>query len=281
MFAKRTGNIRLTNPSDLGVDVQLNLSGKVALVTGASGGLGGAIASALAAEEMVVALVGRDRDKLAAVSANVQKLSGVAPIVISADLTQSAAADECVAATIAAAGRLDLLVTCAGATKRGDFFALSDQDWSDGFALKFHGCVRTCRAAWPHLTAQHGAVINIVGVGSRTPSMDFLIGGSVNNALLNFTKGLAERGIADGVRVNAINPGYFRTDRTDKRIDGLAKAHGVSREQAESMLLTELDVQRFGRPEEVGRLTAFLASEHAAYIHGATLDIDGGVTRGL
>lgn len=261
--------------------MQLNLSGKVALVTGASGGLGGAIASALAEEGMVVVLVGRDRDKLAAVSANVQRLSSVAPIVISADLTQPAAADECVATTIAAAGRIDLLVNCAGATKRGDFFELSDRDWADGFALKFHGCVRMCRAAWPYLVTQRGTVINIVGIGSRTPSMDFLIGGSVNNALLNFTKGLAERGTADGVRVNAINPGYFRTDRTDKRIDGLAKAHLVAREQAESMLLTELDVQRFGRPEEVGRLTAFLASEHAAYIQGATLDIDGGATRGL
>jgi len=261
--------------------VQLNLIGKVALVTGASGGLGSAIASALAGEGMVVALVGRDRDKLAAVSANVQKLSGVAPVVISADLTQPAAADECVSATIAAAGRLDLLVNCAGATKRGDFFELDDRDWVDGFALKFHGCVRMCRAAWPHLVAQRGTVINIVGVGSRTPSMDFLIGGSVNNALLNFTKGLADRGGTDGVRVNAINPGFFRTDRTDKRINLLAKNHQVSREQAESMLLKELSVQRLGRPEEVGRLTSFLASDHAAYIHGATLDIDGGVTRGL
>jgi 3-oxoacyl-[acyl-carrier protein] reductase len=261
--------------------VQLNLSGKVALVTGASGGLGGAIASTLAEEGMVVALAGRDRGKLAAVSAKVQKLSGVAPLVISTDLTQTAAAADCVAATIAAFSRLDLLVTCAGATRRGDFFELSDQDWADGFALKFHGCVRICRAAWPHLVAQRGVVINIVGVGSRTPGMDFLIGGSVNSALLNFTKGLAERGLAEGVRVNAINPGYFRTDRTDQRIDGLAETHQVSREQAESMLLRELDMRRFGHPEEVGRLTAFLASEHAAYIHGATLDIDGGVTRGL
>jgi 3-oxoacyl-[acyl-carrier protein] reductase len=265
----------------LGVDVQLSLSGKVALVTGASGGLGGAIAAALAEEGMVLALVGRDRDKLAAVGANVEKLSGVTPIVISADLTQPDAADECVAATIAATGRLDLLVTCAGATRRGDFFELSDQDWADGFALKFHGCVRACRAAWPHLVAQRGSVINIVGVGSRTPSMDFLIGGSVNNALLNFTKGLAERGSADGVRVNAINPGYFRTARIAAWIDSLAQTHRVSHEQAESMLLTKLDVQRLGRPEEVGRLTAFLASEQAAYIHGATLDIDGGATRGL
>jgi NAD(P)-dependent dehydrogenase (short-subunit alcohol dehydrogenase family) len=261
--------------------VQLNLRGKVALVTGASGGLGAAIASALAEEGMVVALAGRDRDKLAAVGAQTQKLSGVPPIVISADLTQPAAAAQCVSATLAAAGRLDLLVTCAGATRRGDLFELSDQDWTDGFALKFHGCVRTCRAAWPHLVAQRGAVVNIVGVGSRTPSMDFLIGGSVNNALLNFTKGLAHRGTSDGVRVNAINPGYFRTDRTDRRIDGLAKTNRIPHDQAESLLLTELDVPRFGRPEEVGRLTAFLASEHAAYIHGATLDIDGGVTRGL
>lgn len=172
-------------------------------------------------------------------------------------------------------------MNCAGATRRGDFFDLTDQDWADGFALKFHGCVRICRAAWPHLVARGGGVINIVGVGSRTPSMDFLIGGSVNNALLNFTKGLADRGIADGVRVNAINPGYFRTERTEHRLRGMVATRGLTPKAAEDELLDELGIQRFGQPEEVAALVAYLASEKAAYFQGATLDIDGGATRGL
>jgi 3-oxoacyl-[acyl-carrier protein] reductase len=258
--------------------MELNLDGKVALVTGASGGLGRAIACALAREGMHLVLTGRDPERLEATVCEAG--SDGRAVTIPADLTQPPAAGACVSETIAGAGRIDLLVNCAGATRRGDFFALTDEDWESGFALKFHGCVRMCRAAWPHLVASRGAVINIVGVGSRTPSADFLIGGSVNSALLNFTKGLADRGLAEGVRVNAVNPGFFATERTERRIRQLM-ADGLSRETAEEEALRALQIRRFGRPEEVGQMVAFLASGRAAYIHGATLDIDGGATRGL
>ena len=103
-------------------------------------------------------------------------------------------------------GRLDLLVNNAGATKRGDFLALSDSDWADGFALKFFGAMRLSRAAWPHLCSSSGTIVNIVGIGGRTGQAEFAIGGAVNAALLNLTKVLADRGVKDGVRVNAINP---------------------------------------------------------------------------
>lgn len=261
--------------------MELNLTGKVAVVTGASGGLGGAIAQALAEAGMALALVGRDREKLARAAEAAERRSGAPARAVVADLTQPEAAAACIAEAVTALGGLDLLVNCAGATRRGDFFDLSDADWADGFALKFHGCVRTCRAAWPHLAARRGAVINIVGVGSRTPSEDFLIGGSVNSALLNFTKGLADRGIREGVRVNAINPGYFRTERTDRRIQGIVASRGISQADAEAELLADLGIERFGRPDEVARLAAFLASDAASYFQGATLDIDGGATRGL
>lgn len=261
--------------------MDLKLTGRIALVTGASGGLGGAIARALADQGMTLVLVGRDQARLAAAAGDAQRRGGGTVHVVAADLTQPEAATACIAEAVRSAGALDLVVNCAGATRRGDFFELTDEDWADGFALKFHGCVRICRAAWPHLVARQGGVINIVGVGSRTPSMDFLIGGSVNSALLNFTKGLAHRGITDGVRVNAINPGYFRTERTDKRIKALVASRGVSTAQAEAELIAELGISRFGRPEEVAALTAFLASDRAAYFQGATLDIDGGATRGL
>src|SRR6185369_14333465 len=100
----------------------------------------------------------------------------------------------------------------------GDFFELTDADWEDGFALKFFGAMRLSRTAWPHLMARQGAIVNIIGIGGRTGSADFTLGGSVNAALQILTKALADRGVKDGVRVNAINPGFIRTDRFAQRV---------------------------------------------------------------
>ena len=99
---------------------------------------------------------------------------------------------------------------------RGDFETLTDEDFQDGFSLKFFGAVRLARAAWPHLRRQSGSIVNIAGTGGRTPGARFTIGGSVNAAMLSFTKALADLGSQDGVQVNAINPGPVRTDRLQR-----------------------------------------------------------------
>jgi 3-oxoacyl-[acyl-carrier protein] reductase len=164
--------------------MNLQLSGKVAMVTGASRGIGRAIAQTLAAEGMKVALVARSKDQLEAVARSLQAVS----LAQAADLREPDAPAAVVAATVARFGQIDLLVNNAGATKRGDFFELTDADWADGFALKFFGAMRCCRSAWPHLKASRGAIVNISGIGGRTGSADFTIGGSVNAAVLNLTK---------------------------------------------------------------------------------------------
>jgi 3-oxoacyl-[acyl-carrier protein] reductase len=176
---------------------------------------------------------------------------------------------------------LDLLVNNAGATKRGDFLALSDSDWDDGFALKFFGAMRCCRAAWMHLQAARGSIINIVGIGGRTGTGEFTIGGAVNAAVLNLTKALADRGVRDGVRVNAINPGGIQTDRLSTRLREFAVEHGVNVAEAEGQMARAFGVARFGQPAEIAAVVAFLASPHAAYCHGAIVDVDGGQTRTL
>src|SRR4029078_8569117 len=123
-------------------------------------------------------------------------------------------------------GGIDVVVNNAGATKRGGFLELTDEDWADVFALKFFGAVRLTRAAWPHLKASRGSVVNISGGGGRTPGAEFAIGGSVNAAMQSFTKAMAELGIADGVQVNVINPGSIRTGRLQKRLEALAAENG-------------------------------------------------------
>jgi NAD(P)-dependent dehydrogenase (short-subunit alcohol dehydrogenase family) len=257
--------------------MDLQLAGKVGIVTGASRGIGRAIAQSLAAEGMRLVLVARSGEQLAELA----KSLPIASLVHVADLRQEDAAEELVAATIEQFGQLDLLVNNAGATVRGDFLKLTDAEWSDGFALKFFGAMRCCRAAWPHLQQSQGSIVNIVGIGGRTGSAEFAIGGSVNAAVLNLTKVLADRGINDGVRVNAINPGAIATDRLQIRIDKAASDQGITKEAAAEKLAREMKIARFGTPAEIGDAVAFLASFRAAYCQGAIVDIDGGQTRTL
>src|SRR6266851_8405413 len=188
------------------------LEGKMAIVTGASRGIGRAIALRLAQDGATLVLAARTESDLAKLASEIKSGGGKATIA-SGDLRDSGAPAALVDAALEAHGAIDIVVNNAGATKRGDFFELTDADWSDGFALKFLGAVRLTRAAWPHLKARRGSVLNIIGAGGRTPSAEFTIGGSVNGACLSFTKAVADIGIQNGVQVNAINPGRIKTDR--------------------------------------------------------------------
>jgi 3-oxoacyl-[acyl-carrier protein] reductase len=257
--------------------LDLQLAGQVAIVTGASRGIGRAIAQTLAAEGMRLVLVARSRDQLD----DLAKSLGVDCIVHAADLRAADQPEQVVATAIARFGQLDLLVNNAGATMRGDFLSLTDENWQDGFALKFFGAMRCSRAAWPHLRARQGRIVNIVGVGGRTGSAEFAIGGAVNAALLNLTKVLADRGVRDGVRVNAINPGSIRTDRLQIRLDRFAAEQGVDESVAAEQMARAQGIARFGDPAEIARAVAFLASPQASYCQGAILDVDGGQTRTL
>ncbi|WP_084187472.1 SDR family oxidoreductase [Andreprevotia chitinilytica] len=257
--------------------MNLNLTNQVAIVTGASRGIGRAIAELLSQEGMRLVLAARSEADLKHVAESCKTETVIFP----ADLRDEKNPQLLIDFAISQFGQIDLLVNNAGATKRGDFLQLSEDDWQDGFALKFYSAVRCIRAAWPHLSKSQGSVVNIVGIGGRTGSADFAIGGAVNAGLLNLTKVLADKGITDGVKVNAINPGYIATDRLKSRITALAAEKGISADQAALELADSLGVKRFGNPAEIAAAVAFLASGVSGYCQGTILDADGGRTRTL
>jgi NAD(P)-dependent dehydrogenase (short-subunit alcohol dehydrogenase family) len=247
---------------------------RVAIVTGASQGIGAAIATRLARDGVHIVLCARDAEKLAGVVATIAASGGSAEF-LALDLRLPESAQR----LVEAAGRIDILVNNAGATRRGEFTELTDAEWEDGFALKFFGAMRLTRAAWPALKAGGGSVVFVAGVGGRTPGRQFAIGGSVNAALLSLTKALAELGTEDGVQVNAINPGPVRTERWRKRIETFAREGGLNPETAEREYVRAAGIRRVGEPDDVANLVSFVTSPAGSLLHGSLIDIDGGETR--
>src|SRR5438067_4660194 len=173
--------------------MDLGLTGKVALVTGSSRGIGRGIALALAAEGCDVMLTGRDRTALDDTAAAIKKCGARAAAAV-IDLREKDAAGKLIGQVQSEFGGLDILVNNAGATKRGDFLKLTDADWEDGYALKFFAHVRLARAAWPMLKESGGSLVAIGGSSGRVPAAGFTIGGSVNSAVAAFIKALADLG---------------------------------------------------------------------------------------
>lgn len=254
---------------------------RIAIVTGASRGIGRAIALELAREGASLVIAARSREALDGVAAEAETIGAPAALAVDADLGRAGEPERVVAAAVARFGRIDILVNNAGATKRGDFLALADADHLDGFALKYHATVRFCRAAWPHLAAVGGVVVNIAGIAAQTPDAEFTIGGPVNSALLNFTKALARRALQDGVRVNALCPGHIVTDRLQARIEAHADKHAMSLADAREALRVHYGIHHFGEPADIAGMVAFLCSDRASYVHGATIVVDGGATPGI
>lgn len=254
------------------------LEGKVAIVSGASKGIGRAIALRLAQDGATLVLAARTKADLENVASEIQSSGGKAT-VFAGDLRDPAAPAALVNAAVGAHGGIDIVVNNAGATKRGDFFELTEADWTDGFALKFLGAVRLTRAAWPHLKARRGSLLNIIGAGGRTPGAEFTIGGSVNGACLSFTKAVADLGIRDGVQVNAINPGRIRTDRLRTLLAAEAAEYGGDVDAALEAVARKSNIVRLGEPEDVANLAAFMVSPGSRYLQGSLVDLDGGQTK--
>jgi 3-oxoacyl-[acyl-carrier protein] reductase len=256
-------------------------AGKVVVVAGGSRGIGRGIASAFAAQGAQTVLAASSQSTLDATAEAIAQSGAIRPDICATDLRHEEGCRAVFKWVSERHGRCDILINSAGATRAGAFVDLSAEAWQDGFALKFFGCVNLCRLFWPMLTTARGHVVNIIGSAARTPDPGFLIGGSVNAAMHNFTKGLSGLGKREGVNVNAILPGLTETERVEQIFKQRSLASGKSIEEERLAQIEREGLARLGTPGDVAALVLFLSSERARHIQGTAIAVDGGGTPGL
>ncbi len=253
---------------------------KVVVITGGSRGIGRGIAEVFAREGAQTVIASTSERNLATAADAIEKSGALKPLTAALDLRKLADCETLHALVTEKLGRCDVLINNAGATKAGNFLELTDETWFDGFMLKFFGCVRLSRLFWPMLTEAQGCVVNIGGGAARTPSSDFLIGGSCNSAMANFTKGLSRLGMKDGVNVNIIHPGLTATDRVQDLFAQRASAAGKTIGEISAAAVARDGIKRMAEPADIAELTLFLCSEKGRHIQGAAIPVDGGSTPG-
>ena len=256
------------------------MSKSVAIVTGASQGIGRATAIRLARDFSALVLVARNRANLEG-TAQSAKDAGAEVLVIDADLAEPAVAQTVVDQALAAFGRIDALLNIAGAVPQVDLFDMTDAQWEGGLALKLHGARRLTIAAWSALKAAKGAVVLMSGNSALFPKAPHAAVGTINAAIVALAKAFSDRGIADGVQVNSVLPGPVMTGRRRSYLRHWAPLHNMTVEQATANFPKESGIARYGEPEEIAELMAFLVSPGARWMTGSTLRMDGGEVKSI
>ncbi|MBM3573680.1 MAG: SDR family NAD(P)-dependent oxidoreductase [Alphaproteobacteria bacterium] len=254
--------------------MDLGLRGKRALVTGASKGIGKAVAEVLAAEGCDLELAARGTDALAEVARAITGRTNVRVRTHAADLSRS----EDQQRLAEAVGDVDILVNNAGSNPAGEIDEISDQTWRASWDLKVFGYINLTRLVYQRMKARKaGAIVNVIGSSGERMNARYILGSSGNLALMGLTRALGARSPDFGVRVVGVNPGLTATDRAKFLLRGWSEnKYGTPDRGADVLKDMNLPFGRMGEPSEVADLVAFLASPRAAYITGTIVTIDGG-----
>lgn len=256
--------------------------GRSALITGASQGIGKACAASLAAAGTDVAIVARDQEKIDAAVAELSSNSGGRVIGISADLSTADGVNAAVEQARAELGKIDILINNAGAAPAGRLEDLDDETWQASFDLKFMGYARCARAVAGEMRERKwGRIVNVIGLGGHNPAGSYILGGSFNAALRNFTRALAKDLARDNVLVNGINPGPTDTPRWQTLVEQKSSFTGRSADDLNSEAMAEIPLNKLGTPEDIAALATFLCSDAAGHMSGALIDVDGAGSGGI
>jgi 3-oxoacyl-[acyl-carrier protein] reductase len=252
----------------------------VAIVTGASQGIGRATALRLARDFSAVVLAARNQDELQQTSDAVNA-AGAESLIYALDLREHQSAEILVKGTLERFGRIDALLNIAGAVPQINLFEMTDAQWEDGLALKFHGARRLTIRAWDALKASGGSVVLISGSAALDPTPGFAAVAAVNAAIIALAKAFAEQGIQDGIQVNSVVPGAVMTGRRRSFFEKWAPAHDLTVEEAIKKFPEKAGIARFGKPEEIADLMAYMVSPPAKWMTGASVRMDGGEIKGI
>jgi 3-oxoacyl-[acyl-carrier protein] reductase len=262
--------------------MDLGLAGKVALVTAASRGLGAAIALALAREGARVAICARNQATLSATSQRITQETGAEMLAVSADVSQADDVKALVARTVERFGRLNILVINAGGPPAGSFLDLDAAAWEQAAQLTLMSAVRLCYAAVPVMREQgEGSILAIASISVKQPLDNLILSNSVRMSLVGLVKSLSNELAADGIRVNAVCPGWTRTGRVEQLLQARSAKSGLPVEEEASRITASIPMQRMADPEEFARAAVFLVSPAASFITGVSLLVDGGQYRGV
>lgn len=253
---------------------------RAALVTGASKGIGYAIAMMLSARGHPVTIAARTRETIEDAARRIGAATGNPVRGVPADVADRAAVRALVADAIALYGPLEILVNNAGGSAFGSLLEISDEQWDDAFDVKFFGALTAMRAAIPHMIAHGGgAIVNIAGTGGVQINPLHMAGGAANIALIHVTKSIAQQVGKHGIRINAISPGPTATDRWQHAIAGMKS--GADVDAYVQRATAEIPLGRIGEPEDIANMVAFLTTDASSYVTAQHFVVDGGRCRAL
>jgi len=262
--------------------MDLGLKNKVAMVGGASKGLGFAVAKALAGEGAQVVIASRDEDAITRAAQTISRETGGLAIAVAADLSNADAIAQWHAATLKQFGGVDLLFANTGGPPAGTALGFDDAAWQAAFDLLLMSVIRTVRLVVPSMRARGGGAI-LVGTSSsvKEPIANLALSNVLRSGVTSLAKTLSLELAPDKIRVNTLIPGRIATDRLRQLDEINAKRSGIALEDQQARAAATIPLGRYGAPDDFGRMGAFLLSDAASYVTGASVQVDGGMIKGL
>jgi 3-oxoacyl-[acyl-carrier protein] reductase len=262
--------------------MDLGLKEKVALVAAASQGLGKASAFSLAREGARLVICSRNKESINKTAAEIRVKTGATVVPVVADVSKQEDITAFVQTAIREFGTVHVLVNNAGGPPTGHILKMSDEEWEKGVQLTLMSVVRFIREVLPHMEKQRwGRIICIVSIAAKQPINELLISSTLRPGILGLTKVLANQYAKDNVTVNTICPGLILTKRQEELSESRAADRKMTLEEYLAENAKTIPAGRLGRPDEIGDVVTFLASEQASYINGVNLLVDGGAAKGI
>jgi len=250
--------------------MDLQLTGREALVTGGSRGIGYACAEALSGEGCALHLAARDESVLRQAKETIESKFGVPVTIHAVDLSRGDQARS----LVAACPHIDILINNAGSIPRGDLWQIEEDRWREAWDLKVFGYINLCRTVYQQMRSRgEGVIVNIIGAAGERPRLDYVTGGMGNAALMALSRALGARSMKDGIRVVGVNPGLIKTARMEKQLRTAALRKYDDPERWTELIPTNPPP---GEPDDVAQLVAFLVSDRARHISGTVITVDGG-----